>query len=192
MPVNLKCPSCGQPQRLSEEQLGQKVNCPSCGVGFRVSPRKSSPPANPAPAATPSQAGATVPDASPRPPEPQVRPAVAQGSCRSPDVATPGPAVSPRRGGLPTWLYATLGGVAVMALIAIALVLQSFGGSRSSPFPDPAADIALGVASGSQPSPTQPVGGSDGTRGQQRPTFNRLRSCRGPSSDHDAFNARGA
>ena len=44
-----------------------------------------------------------------------------------------------------------------MILIAIVVLIRSLGGSRSSPIPYPAADIALGVASATKPQSAQPV-----------------------------------
>ena len=70
-----------------------------------------------------------------------------------------------------------------MVLVAIAFVIRSFGGSSSSPFPDPAVDVALGVASAiGTTRPAQPVGAptaaADRPRGQQRPALDRPRSRR--------------
>jgi S1-C subfamily serine protease len=157
MMLNLKCPSCGESQLLSDEVLGQKVSCPSCGAGFRVNARKPNLAADPAPAVTPPRPAATIPDPSPRAPQPQVRPAVTRQSKPSPAVETPDPTGTIRRGGLPTWAYAALGCVAASALVATAFVFRTLGGSSSSPYPDPAVDVAIGVASGSGPSPAQPV-----------------------------------
>jgi len=58
---------------------------------------------------------------------------------------------------LPYWVYAALGGAALTVLIAVAVVIRSFGGSSANRFPDPAVDVALGVAAQAAIQPAQPL-----------------------------------
>ncbi len=137
MIVNVKCPSCGESQRLSDEVLGQKLSCPSCGAGFRVAAPKSG--ASAQPASKP----------------PQARPAAPRGSRPAPDIARPAPTGAAQPGGPAPWIYGIAGGAAVGILLAVVVAIRSLGGSTSSGFPDPSEDIALGVASqaGTPPAP---------------------------------------
>ncbi len=118
MPVNLKCPLCGQSLRMPDEVLGKKVTCPTCDGRFRVS----------------------------------------QGSSPPPEAMPAGASKGQERGGLPPWAYAALGGaVAAVVLVGLALVSRSLGGAASSRYPDPSADVILGVASELVPRRAEPA-----------------------------------
>src|SRR5262245_14180152 len=120
--LNVKCPPCGEPQRLSEDMRGQKLTCPSCGVGFRVAAPKPAAPTDPA---APKPAPA--------------RPAAPPESRPSPASTRPDPAEAPRHGGLTPWIYGVAGGAAVGVVVAVIVAIRGLGGSGSSPagFPDP-------------------------------------------------------
>src|SRR5579875_2230546 len=36
MPIRVKCPNCGRPQRIPDGELGHLFLCPACGNPFRV------------------------------------------------------------------------------------------------------------------------------------------------------------
>ena len=144
MVVNVKCPSCGESQRLSDEVLGQKLNCPSCGAGFRVAAPKSGAPASPhrsRPRPDPDRSTPTHPRAAPGPPGgppglppgPGLRPT---RSDRRPSTRRPGSLDLRRRG--------RCGGRGPLCRRARDPDPRRL---RFGRLPDPAADIALGVAS---------------------------------------------
>ena len=81
MPFKLKCPSCGQSQRVPDDALGQKLNCTTCGATFRV---PSSRPPTPAP--DPSSAALRSPTAA----------ASRRGSFSSPPRGRPASCLSER------------------------------------------------------------------------------------------------
>ena len=137
MSLNVKCPSCGQAQRLSDEVLGQKVACPSCGAGFRVAAPK--PAAGTDPAKATSRARPLA--ASDAPPAPPRAPGGAAESIAAPKTVGVRATASAKRGGLLRWVFAAAAGGAVV-VIAVAVVIRSFGGSAASRYPDPALDVA--------------------------------------------------
>ena len=163
MILNLKCPSCGQAQQVTDEVLGQKLTCPACGVGFRVSAPKPRATSNPESATYPILQEPAALETSPRPSPAPIRPVAARVSDPSPASRPSGPAASPNRGGLPAWAYAIAGGMGVAALIGIAIAGRTLLGSGSTRYPDPAADIALGVASHPQFTPVAPDRPGTGT-----------------------------
>jgi S1-C subfamily serine protease len=159
IPVKLKCPSCGHTQQVPDEVLGKKVRCPACAAVFRVSAPKAI--AVAAAAATGAQTEATIPEPAPDPTGYEVGPAIAPVVAKpapefvKPAVLSPRPAEKPKRGGLPAWAYAAMGGSGVMALIAAALLIRLPGGATSSRYPDPSVDVVVGIASASgQPAET--------------------------------------
>ncbi len=160
MYLNLKCPSCGQSQRLSDELLGKKMTCASCGASFRAAYPKPDVAVHPSTQANRARPVQTVSDRSTRAQESTAPPPVPEEPVSSLHAARPEATVSDERGGQPPWVYAVLGGgVAAIVLIALAFLAQSLRSRRSIRYPDPAADVALGVASAARPgSLPQPVG----------------------------------
>ena len=155
MAFKLKCPSCGHSQRVSEEVFGKKISCPSCSSTFRVPVPKPAASAAAAPAATetpPEDSGyGLVPDPVPaavkKAPAPKL-----ELIFDDPDLTESKP-----RGGLPIWALAAAGGAGFLVLVLIAgvVLIRFLVSAGSSRVPDPAADVALGVASpsGSQAAP---------------------------------------
>jgi S1-C subfamily serine protease len=170
VPLKLKCPACGQMQNVPDEVMGTKIVCPSCSASLRV------PAAKPAAAGDATAASSRAKSATNSPeeigyglaPEPlpavapnaisRPRPAAAEVSPK-PAKAIPKPADAPAGGGLPAWMYAALGGVGVLALVTAAALIRSFTGSAGDPFPDPAVDVVLGIASPGGASLAQPAVG---------------------------------
>ncbi len=170
MPIKLKCPSCGHAERASDDVLGKKVKCGACGVAFRVAVPKANTSADSANTAAETRPEARVPEPTAdaaeyaiEPAEEPVQPVVPRAPKPSPAMKPspaaqkPRPAESPARGGLPPLAYAALGGAAVAALIAGAVLIWFVRGSGSSQFPDPSADVVLGVVSALGPQSVQPV-----------------------------------
>jgi S1-C subfamily serine protease len=164
MPIKLKCPSCGHSDRVSDDVLGKKVTCPSCGTAFRVAAPKPSAAAQPAPAPTQPRPPAASPDPFPGSTEYAVEPAIAPVLSKpAPPVSSPRPTASPpaaavpKSGGLPPWAYAAMGGGGVTVIVAFALLIRYLGGSGPTRVPDPAAEVAVGAASGSGSQTAQPA-----------------------------------
>ena len=155
--LNLKCPSCGHSQRVSDEVLGTKVTCPSCSKGFRVGSAKPGPTGDQAAAGNIPRPAAAVSETPPSSPQRQARSEVPRESVPSQGLASGNAASNANRGGLPPWVFAVLGGGAVTVLAAVAVAFQALRGSASAPFPDPAVDVTLGVASAAGQRPGQAV-----------------------------------
>jgi hypothetical protein len=150
--VNLKCPSCGQSQRLSDELLGKKVICASCGTGFRATYPNPDAAMDASPQANRPRPAQTISVRSTRAQESTGPPPVPQQPVRAARAARPDASVRDERGGLPPWVYAVLGaGAAATVLIALAFLAQSLRSRRSIRYPDPAADVAVGVVSAARP-----------------------------------------
>lgn len=108
MLLNLKCPSCGQSQRASEEIVGKVLLCPSCGGGFHVAGPK---PGAVSPLALPEGRSrqTTIPDLPYRnPPQPRT-PSAASRRLEPPELPETHRSASRRREGLPPWIFGALG-----------------------------------------------------------------------------------
>lgn len=175
--ISLKCPTCGQAQRLPDDVLGQKILCPSCGAVFRVGPAKPAgvgAGAVPAPSAPPAPSMVSSPTAAAPAPSmastpPPAPPPGAFGQpvpVRKPRPSNPEPAAEEPRG-LPAWVFACIGAAAALVIGGLGTLAWAFIGSRPAKMPDPSIDVIQGVASSSPaPSPTPvalpvaPVSGS--------------------------------
>jgi S1-C subfamily serine protease len=126
----LKCPSCAQVHRVSEDVLGAKIVCPHCGRGFRVAgskPRTSSD--SLAPVAR-SQRPVDLADT-------YELEDVPQPPIRSVIPAKSSPPAEPRvsgsdRSSLPSWVYAGIGAAAVL-VVGLTVVLVRMFNSGSTP-----------------------------------------------------------
>jgi S1-C subfamily serine protease len=151
VPLKLKCPACGQLQHVPDEMMGKKTACPSCGANLRVPAAKpgaalsrgesgTNAPEDTGYGLAPEQPSSVMPDVVLRPvPAPREVPP-------KPKKANPTPAAAPSGGGVPAWVYATAGGAGVLALVAAAALIRLFTGSAASPYPDPATDIVMAIA----------------------------------------------
>ncbi len=172
--ISLKCPTCGQTQRLPDEVLGQKINCPSCGAAFRVgSAKPAAPGAGAAPAPAPA-ATVTLPPVAPSTTTalPAASPAPSMASTPPPapppgafDQPVPARKVKPSRPdpaeeqprGLPAWAFACIGAAAALVIGGIGTLGWVYFGSRPAKVPDPSIDVIQGVASSSPAPATTPA-----------------------------------
>ena len=153
MLLNLKCPSCGQSQRASEEIVGRVLLCPSCGGGFHVAGSKPRPGsvAPPALSEARSRPAAIPPEPYRNSPRPHTRSASPRrlDPPELPDSVRSSP---PRRESLPPWILGALGSAMVLTIASMVILVRSFVSaapgqpsngtnavSRTDPQPDAAA-----------------------------------------------------
>jgi S1-C subfamily serine protease len=170
VPLKLKCPACGQLQHVPDEMMGKKTVCPSCSASLRVPAAKPRAAGDSASALSRAESGTNSPveigyglapePASAGEPYAVLRPVPAPREVPpKPEKAKPKPAAAPSGGGIPAWIYAVAGGAGVLALVAAASLIRLFTGSATSPYPDPAVDIVMGIATPEGAKVAKPVVG---------------------------------
>ncbi len=151
MLLNLKCPSCGQSQRASEEIVGKILVCPSCGGSFHVAgpkPGAITPPARPE---ARSRQTAIPAESYRNPPRPRAT-SVPSQRLDPPELPDAFRSDRPLREGLPPWIYGALGSAAVLTLVSMVILVHSFV-SANPERPSNAAKAGNPAASRRDPQP---------------------------------------
>jgi S1-C subfamily serine protease len=162
--LKLKCPACGEIHQVPDDMMGKKIACRSCNATLRVPAAKPTAAGDVGSASLRTDSGTNSPAETgySLEPEPQAAVAATAAPRQRPTVTedTPKPAKTrpqptdvPARGGLPAWIYGSIGAGAVLVLAAAALLIRSFAGSAPARYPDPAVDVVLAIASPTAPEP---------------------------------------